>query len=190
MNRYVILINALGEDRMNKKNKKTISSLVSGVIVIAFMLYSGLFGNNQEAKPNDENLYDVVRVVDGDTLIVDIDGKDTKVRMIGINTPESVHNDPKKNTYEGVVASKYVKELLENQQVYIEYDEERLDQYDRTLAYVYTKDKELVNLKLIELGYATCMFYEPNTKYKDMFYEAMDEAKQNDVGFWRTDFFH
>ena len=56
-------------------------------------------------------------------------------------------------------------------------------------TYVYTEDKELVNLKLIELGYGECMFYSPNTKYKKMFDEAMEKAQKNNVGFWGTGFF-
>ena len=170
--------------RLNRKIKKRIERLISSIIVIAIAFLAEPF-IRQEARPQNDYLYDVVRVVDGDTIV----GKNTKIRLIGVNTPESVHSDSKKNTPEGVIASDYVKDLLEGKQVYIEYDKEKLDQYKRTLAYVYTEDKELVNLKLIELGYGECMFYSPNTKYKKMFDEAMEKAQKNNVGFWGTGFF-
>ncbi len=174
--------------RLNRKIKKRIERLISSIIVIAIAFLAEPF-IRQEARPQNDYLYDVVRVVDGDTIVVNIEGENTKIRLIGVNTPESVHSDSKKNTPEGVIASDYVKDLLEGKQVYIEYDKEKLDQYKRTLAYVYTEDKELVNLKLIELGYGECMFYSPNTKYKKMFDEAMEKAQKNNVGFWGTGFF-
>jgi len=174
--------------RLNRKIKKRIERLISSIIVIAIAFLAEPF-IRQEARPQNDYLYDVVSVVDGYTIVVNIEGKNTKIRLIGVNTPESVHSDSKKNPPEGVIASDYVKDLLEGKQVYIEYDKEKLDQYKRTLAYVYTEDKELVNLKLIELGYGECMFYSPNTKYKKMFDEAMEKAQKNNVGFWGTGFF-
>ena len=81
-----------------------------------------------------EGPYEVDRVVDGDTLIVYIDGVRTRVRLIGINTPESVAPEEERNTEEGVIASDYVKTLMEDAdyEVWLKYDNERYDQYDRT----------------------------------------------------------
>ena len=110
--------------------------------------------------------YDVVRVVDGDTIIVNIDNNETRVRLIGVNTPESVHPDETKNTEEGKTASDFTKNLLKNKKVYLEYDVDEEDDYNRTLAYVYLDDKlTMVNKLLIEKGYAEPMTVEPNTKY-------------------------
>ena len=66
---------------------------------------------------NQNNLYEVVRVVDGDTVILNIDGQRTRVRLIGIDTPESVAEDKSRNVKEGKIASEYTKNLLENKKV-------------------------------------------------------------------------
>lgn len=112
--------------------------------------------------------YKVVRVVDGDTIIVDIAGEDTRVRLIGIDTPESVHPDASKNTAAGKTASEHTKQLLTGKDVYLEYDNEKYDKYDRVLAYVYL-DGEMINAQLLEDGYAVTMTIPPNTKYADLF---------------------
>lgn len=135
--------------------------------------------------------YDVVKVVDGDTIRVDIDGVETKVRMIGINTPESVHNDESKNTEEGKMASSFVSGLVGGKQVYLEYDVEAEDQYGRMLAYVYLDDKEtMVERILLSMGYAEIMTVQPNSKYADEFYEIQKQAREARVGFWGTDVFN
>ena len=135
--------------------------------------------------------YKVVKVVDGDTLRVMIDGKETKVRFIGVNTPESVHNDESKNTDEGKQASDWLKELLDGEKVYLEYDVDPEDKYGRTLAYVYLDDGEtMVQRLLLEEGLATTTESFDNVKYKDEFKSLMKEAKANKAGFWGTGFFH
>lgn len=128
-----------------------------------------------------EGPYEVDRVVDGDTLIVYIDGVRTRVRLIGINTPESVAPEEERNTEEGVIASDYVKTLMEDSdyEVWLEYDNERYDQYDRTLAYVYIDyDGEVVMLEriLLEEGYAETVRYGTNDRYYEEFCELEAEA--------------
>lgn len=127
--------------------------------------------------------YKVTRVVDGDTIVVKINGEEIKVRLIGVNTPESVSNDESKNCEEGVIVSDYMKTMLTNEDVYLEYDEEQYDKYERTLAYVYWNGM-MVNRILIMNGYATTMTVKPNTKYADMFKEEQKKAKENGIGFW------
>ena len=109
--------------------------------------------------------YTVVRVVDGDTLVVDINGTDTKVRPIGVDTPELVHTNASKNVPEGTTASDYTKNLLTGKNVYLEYDAGPTDKYGRTLAYVYTEDGVMVNDLLLEEGMAKMMTIQPNVKY-------------------------
>ncbi len=135
-------------------------------------------------------LYEVIRVVDGDTIIVNIDGTDTRVRMIGIDTPESVADTSyKENTQEGVEASQFTKDLLTGQSVYLEYDVDKTDKYDRTLAYVYTEDKEMVNALLLEKGLANLCTIPPNVAHSDLFTQKVREARENKSGFWGTEFF-
>ena len=133
-------------------------------------------------------LYDVVRVVDGDTIIVDRDGKETRVRFIGVDTPESVNPDESLNTEQGAIAADYTKELLTGQQVYLEYDKERTDKYDRVLAYVYLSDGEtMVEEELLNSGMARTMTIEPNTKYATYFEQLEAAAAEKKIGIWSTE---
>ena len=113
-------------------------------------------------------VYDVLRVIDGDTIEIDLHGPKEKVRMIGIDTPESVHPDASKNTDVGIVACEYTKELLDGKKVSIELDVQARDQYGRILAYVYLEGR-MVNKTLLEDGYAVMATYPPNVKYVDDF---------------------
>ena len=89
------------------------------------------------AAENDESVKVTVdRVVDGDTFVTYIDGEKTRVRMIGVDTPESVHSDESRNTKWGKKISKWVKKQLTGKEVKLVFDKDRLDQYGRTLAYV------------------------------------------------------
>lgn len=133
---------------------------------------------------NSDKLYVVEYVKDGDTIVCNIDGKSVTIRMIGIDTPESVHSDETKNTVQGVSASQYTKSLLDGKKVYLEYDLDRTDDYGRELAYVYLEDKTMVNSLLLEKGYAKTMTIAPNVKYSLKFSSIEAEAKKNNVGFW------
>ena len=112
------------------------------------------------------------RVVDGDTLIVIYKNESLRVRLIGINTPESVHKDASKNTPEGEAASNYLKELLkETECLWLEFDEDPQDDYGRALAYVWRNEEgtnieqDLLNGVIIKSGHGELMTIEPNTKY-------------------------
>lgn len=133
-------------------------------------------------------LYDVVRVVDGDTIIVDRDGKETRIRFIGVDTPESVNPDESLNSEQGAIAADFTKELLTGQQVYLEYDKERTDKYDRVLAYVYLSDGEtMVETELLNRGMARTMTIEPNTKYATYFEQLEAAAAEKKIGIWSTE---
>lgn len=85
----------------------------------------------------------LVRVVDGDTIIVSIDGEEYRVRLIGVDTPESVHPDSSKNTEEGMLASDYTKNLLKNTEtLYLQKDISDTDKYGRLLRYVWLEVPE------------------------------------------------
>lgn len=129
--------------------------------------------------------YEVIRVVDGDTIDVEIDGEGTRVRLIGIDTPESVHPDENRNTKEGKAAADWLGELLDGEKVYLEYDAAQTDKYGRTLAYVYLSDrKTMVNKLLLENGLAQVMTVQPNSKYSDEFYKLQTHARKAGAGFW------
>lgn len=127
--------------------------------------------------------YAVKRVVDGDTVILIIDGNEERVRLIGVNTPESVHPDENKNVAYGKIASEYTKKALEGQNVYLELDVQERDKYGRILGYVYYNN-EMYNERLVLDGHAEVATYPPNVKYVEVFEQAQKEARKNNVGMW------
>lgn len=117
-------------------------------------------------------LYDVIRVVDGDTFVIDYNGTEETVRLIGVDTPESVHPTASKNTEAGKAASLFTEIYLDEQQVELEFDVQERDIYGRLLAYVYLNGK-MFNEKLLQTGYASIATYPPNVKYVDRFTEIV-----------------
>jgi micrococcal nuclease len=127
--------------------------------------------------------YQVVRAVDGDTIIVDMDGANERIRLISIDTPESVHSDEKRNTEYGRIAAEFTANQLEGKTVTLEYDVEERDQYDRILAYVYLGGK-MFNKTLLEEGLAKVTTYPPNVRYADSFVELQKQAQKDRKGIW------
>ena len=137
---------------------------------------------------------EVVRVVDGDTLQVRIDGEKEKVRLIGINCPESVANDERRNTAEGVDASDYTKSLVrEGDIVWLQMDYNDTDQYGRLLRYVWIEKPsslndpdevadKMLNAILVRDGYADARRYDEDTRYAYVFEDLEDEAVAHDRG--------
>lgn len=143
-----------------------------------------------DETPTDNALIpcQLIRVVDGDTLVVLYEGEQTKVRLIGINTPESVANNESRNTEEGRIASKYVKDMLSNHTtVWLELDEDEFDDYGRLLAYVYLDDGTMLNEHMLSIGYARTAFYAPNYKYQSRLESAQKTAQKQRLGFWPTE---
>jgi micrococcal nuclease len=127
----------------------------------------------------------VVRVVDGDTVQVDIDGQREKLRLIGIDTPETVKPDTPVQCY-GPEASAFTKQLLpEGTAVRIERDVEARDDYGRLLGYVYRADDGLfVNLEIVAQGYASLLTFPPNVAHVDEFVAAARAAERANLGLW------
>jgi micrococcal nuclease len=126
----------------------------------------------------------VERVVDGDTFEINIDGKKEKVRLIGVDTPET----KKPNTpvmYYGKEASDYTKKRLEHKTVTLEWDIDKRDTYQRLLAYVWIDD-ELYNRTLVKEGYARIATFPPNVKYVDLFKKDQEEARKKNTGLWKN----
>jgi len=131
----------------------------------------------------------VTRVVDGDTLVVNYKGAEEKVRLIGVDTPESVHPDVSRNVEEGITASNFTKDKLEGKEVVLEFDVQERDQYGRLLAYVYI-DGIMFNKTLLEEGYAQVATYPPNVKYVEEFTEIQRTARENNKGLWNDEAFN
>lgn len=124
----------------------------------------------------------VGRVVDGDTIEVVLRGRALVVRLIGVDTPETVHPSMPVECF-GPAASKFTTARLLNQEVRLEFDIERTDRYGRTLAYVW-KDGTLFNRTLVVRGLATVSTYPPNDRYASVFIAAEDKARAADRGQW------
>lgn len=155
------------------------------IILLFFLLL--LTGCNDD--PNHEiaaETFPVIRVVDGDTLIVDRDGTEERIRLIGIDTPESVHPDESRNVEYGEIASEFTESKLEDQAVTLEYDVQERDQYGRILAYVYLNG-EMFNKTLLEEGHAKVATYPPNVKYVEEFTALQEKAREEKKGIWAFD---
>ena len=128
--------------------------------------------------------YDVVSVIDGDTFRIEADDELIRVRLIGVDTPESANPDSSLNTEEGRIASAYTKGLLDGQRVRLEFDVSREDKYGRYLAYVYLESGEMVNELLLKNGYARVMTVPPDVKYANHFVALQQQARASGAGFW------
>jgi micrococcal nuclease len=124
----------------------------------------------------------VTRVVDGDTIVVNIQGKDYKLRYIGMDTPETVNPD-KPVQFMGKEASRKNLELVGGKTVTLEKDISETDRYGRLLRYVWV-DGLMVNAELVRLGYAHAYTYPPDIKYQDVFRTLEKEARENRRGLW------
>jgi micrococcal nuclease len=130
----------------------------------------------------------VVRVVDGDTVIVNLEGKDERVRLIGVDTPETVHPSRPVEEY-GREASLFTKNLLTGEQVYLVYDKGSLsrDRYDRILAYLFrAPDGLFVNLEIVRQGYGHAYTRYP-FKYLDLFRAYEKHARESGKGLWQPE---
>ena len=147
------------------------------------ILLALLFCACHEAEKSD--WLDVRFVIDGDTIIVE-DGseKGIKVRLIGINAPESRDFKHRKKEPFGEEASNFLKQLVEGQKVQLSYDVEELDKYGRHLAYVYLENGTMVNNSMLRAGFAELMTISPNVKHVDLFVESQHFAKENRLGMW------
>lgn len=132
----------------------------------------------------------VLRVVDGDTIHVLVAGRDTTVRLLGINTPETVKPGSPVECF-GPEASAHMKDALEGQRVTLEFDDsqDRVDRYGRTLAFVWlttpSGGMDLVNLDLVAQGFAYQRQYGPNpVSWQPQLESAQRAARSSGIGLW------
>lgn len=137
------------------------------------------------AELADEPNAEVVRVVDGDTIVVETGGIEEKIRLIGIDTPETVKPGSPVECYGKAASAKTAELLPVGTPVLLERDVEARDRYDRLLAYVYrASDAAFVNLELVEGGYALPSTYPPNVAHTEDFLAASREARAEGRGLW------
>jgi micrococcal nuclease len=133
---------------------------------------------------------EVVYSIDGDTIRVqisnpppDLETEET-IRMIGVDTPETVHPDKPVQNF-GSEASAFTKEQLQGKQVYLAFDWDLRDRYDRLLAYVYTEDGTCFNARLIQEGYAYAYLYF-RFQFMGEFASLEQAAKEQHRGLWSS----
>lgn len=153
------------------------------IYVLALALLLTACATSGQPAANGEMEAVIKRVVDGDTFELDTG---EKVRMIGVDTPETVKPNHPVEPY-GKEASNYSKELLTGKKVKLRFDVEPYDRYKRLLAYVYLEDGTFVNEQLIRDGYARIMTIPPNVAQAEVFLAAEREAREQNRGLWGTD---
>jgi micrococcal nuclease len=150
----------------------------------------------------------LVRVTDGDTLVLEIGRKEEKVRLIGVDTPEKYSSDKLERDLEtsglseeemkrlGEQATKVTTELLKNKDLYLELDTSARDRYGRLLVYVYYADSQgtwvfdkqtfkQLNFELVKLGWADVLTVPPNVKYAEAYLKQNQEARAKKWGMWK-----
>lgn len=121
-------------------------------------------------------------VDDGDTIVLE---NNQKIRYLGMNTPEIAHFGKSAETY-GREAAEFNKKLVLSKKVRLEFDSEMLDQYGRTLAYVFSEDGTMVNAKLIEEGYAYVLPGKTKAKYDLLLLKKQQSAMDAHKGMWKN----
>jgi micrococcal nuclease len=169
--------------------KKNLSKLIWLLIIItASVVYDKFFASNynNEVSAVPAGFYQVVKVVDGDTIKVNINGKIETIRLIGLDTPEIV--DPRKTVQcFALEASNKAKEVLTNKNIRLEADKTQgdRDKYGRLLRYVFLEDNTFYNKLMIAEGYAHEYTYQSNPyQYQTDFILAEKSARENQLGLW------
>lgn len=128
----------------------------------------------------------VVRVIDGDTFVVD-NGSDKgeTVRLIGVDAPETRRSANREIGHYGKEATAYLTQLLADSSILLVYDVGKRDRYRRALAYVYLSDGTFVNADLVRNGYAKVMTIPPNVAHAEWFTKLEREARRKRRGLWK-----
>lgn len=155
----------------------------SKFISVFCVVFSSFFIDFLPVKSVDN--FNVMRVIDGDTFVVaDGSPKGVKVRLIGVDAPETRNSGKRKIGFYGKEAKEYLHKLIDGKQVRLAYDAGKRDRYGRLLAYVYVGNL-FINADLVKKGYAQVYTVPPNVKYAELFVELEREARQGKRGLWR-----
>ncbi|HEX6665988.1 MAG TPA: thermonuclease family protein [Solirubrobacterales bacterium] len=150
-------------------------------VVVLLRPWEGLEGLGHEREPASVRAL-VTRVVDGDTFEAGFDGREEDVRLIGVDTPETVKPDTPVQCF-GPQASSYSHRLLEGRQVRLVFGVERRDIYGRLLAYAYL-DGRMANAELLRRGLARTLTIPPNDRFAERFARLETAAARTGRGLW------
>ena len=181
--------------RLRRGRRLSIRMLIPLVILAGFYLYYKSPLRHVKFAPavppqvasHDQPHCNVLRIVDGDTFVCRFpDGKEEKIRLIGVNTPETSHQKKGVENY-GKEAKEFTKNTLSGKWVKLELDMQPRDRYGRLLDYVYLEDGTFFNALLVQEGYAQVMTIPPNVKNQELFLKLQREAREQGRGLWGID---
>jgi len=168
-------------------------NLIPLLLAVSFILTPG--SAISEAK---RHTADFLKVVNGDTIVVEFKGNMERVRLIGIDAPESTINkkvlrnaelsnsDIKTITELGQRSKQFLKSLLpQNTILDLEFDVRKRDKYGRLLAYAFLKNGQMLNVEILRAGYASLIMSPANVKYMKLFKITVADAMKNERGFWK-----
>lgn len=168
-----------------KINKK----IISGIIAL-ILFFTGSFVIEQENEPSstltkNQLAVELVRTIDGDTIVYNENGEEKKLRLLLVDTPESSTTKTGSAQPYGVEAKEFLADYLKEKELSIEYDpsHEKVDDYDRVLAYLYA-DGELVQEVMVEKGLARIGYENGDELYLDKLEEAEQKASEAEVNIW------
>jgi len=165
-----------------KKKSRALTWIISIVILFASVSIIQMLLTFSGGDPWGEWAL-VTRVVDGDTIYVGRGWRRTKVRLIGVDTPE-IYNFRKPAQFMGMESREFAEKSLKKQKVHLVLEPPQLyDRYDRLLAYVYLPDGTLFNARLVKKGYARVLAPTP-FRYYSQFVAYEREAKAAHLGIW------
>lgn len=170
------------------KKKKSLLSAILIAIVVAIGSYYGLDLSSlfeSEAVQQSET-FEVVRVIDGDTIKIRYNGAEENVRFLLIDTPEMSHKQFDGPQPFAVEAKEKVEELLRNGKVDIEFGVQERDKYGRLLGYLYVDGKSIQE-ELLREGLARVAYVYNDKRHLDRYLQLEEEAKQLEKGIWSID---
>jgi len=180
------VVAVLAPEHSSSASKSRAGTVARTSILIVASLFVAASCSTRISSDAGGRVFAVVsKVVDGDTVHITIGGVSEEIRLIGIDTPETVHPTKPVQCF-GPEASQHTKELLpRGTRVYLVRDVESRDRFGRLLAYVYRASDDLfVNDELVFGGWARPSPFPPNTTLETDFAEAAFHAQSNQLGLW------
>ena len=154
--------------------------------LIALLSLVGVLSSCTNADNLQADVATIVSVVDGDTIVLKVQSQTETVRLLGIDTPETVHPSKPIECF-GPEASAFTKAtLVKGSTVKLLRDVESRDRYQRLLVYLFLADGTLFNQLLIDRGFARTLSIEPNTAFASQFARHESNAKDRRVGLWQS----
>lgn len=166
-----------------EKGKTEMKKHIRRIIIVSAIILSAALPGLKKLQPLEQKGVKLTKCTDGDTAHFMIDGQDTTVRFLAIDTPETKKPNTPVQPY-GKEASRYTCDALSSaKEIRLEYEKEKTDMYGRNLAWVFVDDK-LLQEQLIRKGYAKVAYLYDEYTYTDRLQKAEKEAKAQELGLW------